>query len=142
MLVPALLFIVLLHFLRNFYLSPASDIKRIESIARSPVLAHVGTTIAGLTVIRALKSQYFHRQQFVQKQDLHSSAYYLNMGSQRWFALVTDLLATGYVSVLVISFWLVSIDGTYSFRLDSRPKQLFTKKNLLRRWQFTRPSHL
>lgn len=113
MVLPAVLLIVLFRYLRNFFLSTASDIKRIESVARSPVLAHVGTTIAGLTVIRALKSQHYHRQQFMQKQDLHSSAFYLNFGSNRWFALATDLLSTGYFLVLVISYWLVSTDGIH-----------------------------
>lgn len=109
--VPAVLLIALFYFLRNFFLSTASDIKRIESTARSPVLAHVGTTIAGLTVIRALKSQHFHRQQFIQKQDLHSGAFYLNFGSNRWFALATDWLSTRYFVILVISYWLVLTDG-------------------------------
>lgn len=112
MVIPALFLIILFYFLRNFFLSTASDIKRIESIARSPVFAHVGTTIAGLTVIRALKSQDFQRRQFMQKQDLHSSIFYLNFGSNRWFSLATDWLSTGYFFVLVISYWLVTTEGT------------------------------
>ncbi len=118
MVVPALLLIVLFYFLRNYFLSTASDIKRIESIARSPVFAHVGTTIAGLTVIRALKSQDFHRQQFIRKQDVHSSAFYLNFGSNRWFALTTDWLSTGYFLVLVVSYWLVLTEGMCNFPFD------------------------
>ncbi|XP_037042894.1 multidrug resistance-associated protein 4-like [Bradysia coprophila] len=117
MLVPALLLITLFYWLRNFFLPTASDIKRIESIARSPVFAHVATTIAGLTVIRALKSQDFHRQQFVQKQDLHSSAFYLNIGSSRWFAQATDWLSTGFFVILVISYWLASTDDGSSLGL-------------------------
>ncbi|KAG4075666.1 hypothetical protein HA402_003491 [Bradysia odoriphaga] len=113
MLVPALLLAILFYYLRNFFLSTASDIKRIESVARSPVFAHVGTTIAGLTVIRALKSENFHRLEFMQKQDRHSSAFYLNFGSNRWFAQATDWLSTGYFFVLVISYWLyIENDGS------------------------------
>lgn len=112
MAIPALLLIISFYYLRNFFLSSASDIKRIESIARSPVFAHVGTTIAGLTVIRALNSQQFHRQQFVEKQNLHSSVFYVNFGSNRWFALATDWLSTAFFLILVISCWLVLTEGT------------------------------
>ncbi|KAJ6623028.1 ATP-binding cassette sub-family C member 4, partial [Pseudolycoriella hygida] len=106
MIIPAVLLIILFYFLRNFFLSTASEIKRIESIARSPVYAHIGTTIAGLTVIRALRKEEFLRQQFIQKQDIHSGAFYLNIGSNRWFSLAADLLSTAYFFILVISYWL------------------------------------
>ncbi|KAJ6641638.1 ATP-binding cassette subfamily C member 4 [Pseudolycoriella hygida] len=117
MVIPAFLLIILFHFLRNFFLSTASDVKRIESVARSPVFAHVGTTIAGLTVIRALQTQGFLRKQFIQKQDIHSSAFYLNFGTNRWFSLATDWLSTGYFLVLVVSYWLISAEDSSSLGL-------------------------
>ena len=43
---------VLVVFLSNYYLKTARELKRLESISRSPVLAHFSETVIGLDTIR------------------------------------------------------------------------------------------
>ena len=48
---------VLVGFLSNYYLKTARELKRLESISRSPVFAHFSETLIGLDTIRTRGKQ-------------------------------------------------------------------------------------
>jgi ATP-binding cassette subfamily C (CFTR/MRP) protein 4 len=45
---------IVFFFLRTYYLKSAREIKRIESINRSPIYSHFSSSLAGAPVIRSL----------------------------------------------------------------------------------------
>lgn len=53
-------------FLAWYYLKTSRDLKRLESICRSPVFSHFSETIAGLDTIRTRKREKYFIEQFYQ----------------------------------------------------------------------------
>lgn len=48
--------------LQRFYVATSRQLRRLDSVSRSPIYSHFGETVAGLSVIRAYK----HQERFLQ----------------------------------------------------------------------------
>ncbi|CAH1274299.1 ABCC1 [Branchiostoma lanceolatum] len=78
---------VLYFFIQRFYVATSRQLKRIESISRSPIYSHFGETVQGTSTIRAYdrEQQFFFQNQA--KVDENQVAYYPMIVSNRWLAL-------------------------------------------------------
>eukprot|EP00047_Mylnosiga_fluctuans_P006637 m.248138 g.248138 ORF g.248138 m.248138 type:complete len:1461 (-) comp15641_c0_seq1:176-4558(-) len=91
--------------LRVYYAANAREIKRIESVARSPLYAHFMTCITGLPTIRAFRAQDRFLQIHNAHLDNHTVTYYAFIVSSRWLGFRLDFLssifltATAFVAV-------------------------------------------
>ncbi len=69
--------------MQRFYVATSRQLKRIESVKRSPIYAHFSETISGVSTIRA----YNRVDSFVEKADVlvdgNNMAYYPNIVSNR-----------------------------------------------------------
>lgn len=91
----------------NFYRNSAREIKRLDSTTRSPVYAHFGATLGGLSTIRAYNVQ----QRFVgineQFNDRNNRANYALRLAERWLTIrlemVGNLVILGAAIFAVIS---------------------------------------
>ncbi|XP_078692715.1 multidrug resistance-associated protein 1-like isoform X6 [Branchiostoma floridae x Branchiostoma belcheri] len=74
-------------FIQRFYVATSRQLKRIESISRSPIYSHFGETVQGTSTIRAYdrEQQFFFQNQA--KVDENQVAYYPMIVSNRWLAL-------------------------------------------------------
>ncbi|KAF2351830.1 ABC transporter type 1 transmembrane domain [Trinorchestia longiramus] len=104
LLIPTVILAGIFICLRRFYLSSARDIKRLESITRSPVFSHLSTSLNGLTTIRAFRAQQSFVQDFDDIQDVHSSAWFLFICTTRWFGIYLDCLSSLYIATVTYSF--------------------------------------
>ena len=71
--------------LRVYFLKTSTQIKRIESVARSPLYSHISLSLLGLSTIRALKMENRVIQDYHYYQDQHAFAitsFYLSGDSQ------------------------------------------------------------
>ena len=89
--------------LRYWYLKTCSQVKRLESIARSPLYSHISLTLQGLTTIRSLALESRIIKDFHYFLDQHSRAWYHYVACSRWFGLRIDFLC-----VIVVTFGLFS----------------------------------
>lgn len=71
--IPTVLIGVILYGARHIYVSASRNIKRVESITRSPIYAHTNATLQGLTTIRAFKAEESVRTNFNNHMDHNSS---------------------------------------------------------------------
>ena len=93
MIIPFVLLTISTLFLRYYYLRASTQIKRLESIARSPLYSHISLTLQGLSTIRALGIGERVSQDFHFFQDNHSRAWYYYIASEWWFGVRVDFLA-------------------------------------------------
>ena len=78
----------------RFYVRSSREIKRLDSISRSPIYANFGETLDGTSVIRAYQKQ----AQFVAKNyallDRNQRAYFLISGSNCWLGIRLEFAGT------------------------------------------------
>ncbi|XP_071481121.1 multidrug resistance-associated protein 1-like [Diadema antillarum] len=77
----------LYYVVQRFYICTSRQLKRLESISRSPIYSHFSETIVGTSTIRAYKQQGEFIHQNEQLIDDNQITYYPNMASNRWLAL-------------------------------------------------------
>jgi ATP-binding cassette subfamily C (CFTR/MRP) protein 4 len=94
--------------LRRFYLRSSRQIKRLESVTRSPVYALFSSSLnGGLPTIRAFNVQEDFVQIFINRVDTNSRAFFILIAAVRWFGLRLDLMTSILsliTSVLTIAF--------------------------------------
>lgn len=80
-----------LHFQR-FYIATSRQLRRLDSVSRSPIYSHFGETVSGLSVIRA----YGHQERFLQHNsntiDENLKSVYPWIVSNRFYTCTTSVL--------------------------------------------------
>uniref|UniRef100_A0A8C3P3N9 Uncharacterized protein n=1 Tax=Chrysemys picta bellii TaxID=8478 RepID=A0A8C3P3N9_CHRPI len=84
---------------QRFYVSTSRQLRRLDSVTRSPIYSHFGETVSGLSVIRA----YGHQERFLQHNDrimdMNQKSVYSWIVSNRWLAVRLE-----FVGNLVVFF--------------------------------------
>eukprot|EP00094_Tigriopus_californicus_P001437 TCALIF_01392-PA protein Name:"Similar to Abcc1 Multidrug resistance-associated protein 1 (Mus musculus)" AED:0.04 eAED:0.04 QI:0/0.8/0.33/0.83/1/1/6/0/1537 len=78
---------VIYYFVQKFYVATARQVKRMESITRSPIYSHFGETISGASTIRAygVKDKFIEENE--SKIDINQQCYYPTFVSNRWLSI-------------------------------------------------------
>ncbi|XP_073071631.1 multidrug resistance-associated protein 1 isoform X6 [Manis javanica] len=78
----------LIYFLvQRFYVASSRQLKRLESVSRSPIYSHFNETLLGVSVIRAFEEQERFIHQSDLKVDENQKAYYPSIVANRWLAV-------------------------------------------------------
>ncbi|KAI4581551.1 hypothetical protein MJG53_009994 [Ovis ammon polii x Ovis aries] len=72
----------------------------VSSAARSPVFAHLASSLRGLWTIQAYKAEQSFQELFDAHQDLHSEAWFLLLTTSRWLAVYLDVICAVFVTVV------------------------------------------
>ncbi|XP_051945452.1 canalicular multispecific organic anion transporter 1 isoform X2 [Xyrauchen texanus] len=80
------------YFVQRFYVATSRQLRRLDSVSRSPIYSHFGETVSGLSVIRA----YGHQQRFLKQNedtiDGNLKSVYPWIVSNRWLAMRLESL--------------------------------------------------
>ena len=93
-----------LYYLRAFYLKTAREVKRFDSIMRSPVYHHVAQTIQGRQTINAFQLDEILTRRFKELQDIQTGTYQLFVSTSRWLAIRLDFVVATYATCLTFAF--------------------------------------
>ena len=102
----AAIFISMIYFaIGRFYLCSSTDLKRLESVQRSPLYQQFGETLSGVTTIRA----YGDERRFIRDNqlriDTQTRPFYYLWAANRWLSLridVTGALVSFFAGVFII----------------------------------------
>jgi ABC-type multidrug transport system fused ATPase/permease subunit len=72
--------------------------------ARSPIYAHLNTTLSGLSSIRGSGFQSLFKRKFEEAQDERSGAYYLYLATSTWLVTVLDWISLFYTLGVIVGF--------------------------------------
>lgn len=95
---PFILFILPLLFLyvyyQRYYLRTSRELKRLDSVSRSPIFAHFQETLGGVSTIRAYNQQ--SRFNFVNEArvDQNMEAYFPSVSANRWLAVRLEFIGS------------------------------------------------
>ncbi|PNS15552.1 ATP-dependent bile acid permease [Sphaceloma murrayae] len=102
----AAVFISILYFLiGSFYINSSRDLKRMESVQRSPLYQQFGETLSGMTTIRAYGDERRFVRENIQKINTHSRPFIFLWAANRWLAFRVDIvgaLVSFFTGVFVI----------------------------------------
>ncbi|EMD35635.1 hypothetical protein CERSUDRAFT_85574 [Gelatoporia subvermispora B] len=79
------------------------DMRRLDSVSRSPLYSIYGETIAGVTVIRAFGASSKLLRDMLRCVDTNSSSYYWKWGLNRWLSTRFNLLSCAVVGTTAVT---------------------------------------
>ncbi|XP_064490246.1 multidrug resistance-associated protein 1-like [Ornithodoros turicata] len=104
--------LVLYYFMQKFYIATSRQLKRLESISRSPIYVHFSETVTGSSSIRA----YGAGDRFVARSneltDINHASYFPSLAASRWLGIRLEFL--GYTIVFVAALLAVLTRETLS----------------------------
>lgn len=94
------------YFIQNSYRRVAREVKRFDSLARSPRYSHFKETLQGLSVIRSFNKQEYFLNEFLKKLQDSTQAFYTHYFVNRWFSTRLPLIgaAISLCTVLLIVY--------------------------------------
>ncbi|KAJ8100519.1 P-loop containing nucleoside triphosphate hydrolase protein [Lipomyces tetrasporus] len=91
------------------YLSSARDLRRINSVTRSPIYQHFGETLAGLSTIRAYGCEKRFVEGNIERLEYNTRPYWTFWGLMCWLMLRAELIG-GAVLAVTSGFLVSSVD--------------------------------
>ncbi|XP_003374070.1 putative multi drug resistance-associated protein [Trichinella spiralis] len=93
---------ILYYFLQKIYIRSSRQLKRIESVTRSPVYSHFQESLTGAAVIRAFQVQERFILESERRLDENQTSFYQNEVSNRWLAVRLELIGNFLVLMAAI----------------------------------------
>ena len=97
-------------YIQRYYLRASRELKRLDSVTRSPIYAHFQESLGGISTIRAFRQQDRFRRENEWRVDTNLRAYYPSVSANRWLAVrlefmgsVIILAAAGFAIINVAS---------------------------------------
>ncbi|KAF9051842.1 multidrug resistance-associated ABC transporter [Panaeolus papilionaceus] len=81
----------------KIYGQTSRDMRRLDSVTRSPLYSIYGETIAGVTIVRAFGASSKFLRDMLRCVDTNSNPYYWMWGVNRWLSIRFNLLSAGVV---------------------------------------------
>ncbi|KDR24195.1 Multidrug resistance-associated protein 1, partial [Zootermopsis nevadensis] len=83
---------IIYYFIQRFYVSTSRQLKRLESVSRSPVYSHFGESITGAQTIRAYNVQQRFIRESEERVDFNQVCYYPSIIANRWLAVRLEMV--------------------------------------------------
>ncbi|CAF3938744.1 unnamed protein product [Rotaria sp. Silwood1] len=87
-----IIIIPMLLWLRRIYVRTSREIKRLESVSRSPIYALFSSSLSGLMTIRTFEVENHFLNSFIYKNNTNTRALFIFIALTRWFGLRLDLM--------------------------------------------------
>ncbi|KAL9386523.1 hypothetical protein Peur_019647 [Populus x canadensis] len=88
--------------LQFFYRSTSRELRRLDSVSRSPIYATFTETLDGASTIRAFKSEDYFMEKFIEHVTLYQRTSYSEIIASLWLSLRLQLLAAVIVSFVAM----------------------------------------
>ncbi|KAG9295694.1 hypothetical protein G9A89_001711 [Geosiphon pyriformis] len=82
------------NYIQRYYLDTSRELKRLDSVTRSPIYAHFQETLGGVTTIRAYQQQDRFIEENETRLDENQKAYFPSMSCNRWLAVRLEFLGS------------------------------------------------
>ncbi|XP_063702153.1 multidrug resistance-associated protein 1 isoform X3 [Culicoides brevitarsis] len=83
---------IIYFFVQRFYVATSRQLKRLESVSRSPVYSHFGESITGVSTIRAYNVQDRFIRESEKKVDFNQICYFPSIIANRWLAIRLEMV--------------------------------------------------
>ncbi|KAG8093775.1 hypothetical protein GUJ93_ZPchr0012g20809 [Zizania palustris] len=95
-----------------YYRSTSREVRRLDSVARSPIYSSFTETLDGSSTIRAFKKEEFFLERFIQHVTLYQKTSYSELIAGLWLSLRLQLLA-GFIILFIAMMAIVGLHSKY-----------------------------
>ncbi|PYH70610.1 P-loop containing nucleoside triphosphate hydrolase protein [Aspergillus vadensis CBS 113365] len=96
----------------NWYLVAAREIKRLDSVARSPIYDHLESCMAGLWTIRAFGKARVYQEQFRQRLDRRARTQWHSWLFNQWLAVRLDMIGAAFTAICAAAVVLLEVEAS------------------------------
>lgn len=107
-LIAAVFISALYFFIGKFYIRSSRDLKRLESVQRSPLYQQFGETLSGIITIRAYGDERRFIRDNIQRVNTHSRPFIYMWATNRWLSIRVDV-AGALVSFFAGAFVIMNV---------------------------------
>lgn len=79
---------------QKYYLRTSRELKRLDSVSRSPIYAHFQESLGGISTIRAYRQQHRFAVENEWRVDANLRAYYPSVSANRWLAVRLEFIGS------------------------------------------------
>jgi ATP-binding cassette subfamily C (CFTR/MRP) protein 10 len=97
--------------LQFYYRSTSREVRRLDSVARSPIYSSFTETLDGSSTIRAFQKEGFFLERFIQHVTLYQKTSYSELIASLWLSLRLQLLA-GFIILFIAMVATVSFNSS------------------------------
>lgn len=95
-------------YIQRYYLRTSRELKRLDSISKSPIYAHFQESLGGLTTIRAYQHQKRFQQENEWRVDANLRTYYPSISANRWLAVRLEFIGS-MIILSAATFAIISV---------------------------------
>ena len=95
---------------QKYYLRTSRELKRLDSVSRSPIYAHFQESLAGVTTIRAYRQQARFTLENEWRMDANLRAYFPSINANRWLAVRLEFIGS-VIILAAASFAIISVSS-------------------------------
>lgn len=95
-------------YIQRYYLRTSRELKRLESVSRSPIYAHFQETLGGITTIRAYRQQKRFALENEWRIDANLRAYFPSINANRWLAVRLEFIGS-FIILAAASFSIIYV---------------------------------
>ncbi|OQO03652.1 hypothetical protein B0A48_10317 [Cryoendolithus antarcticus] len=96
--------------IQRYYLRTSRELKRLDSISRSPIYAHFQESLSGITTIRAYRQQQRFGLENEWRVDANLRAYFPSINANRWLAVRLEFIGS-IIILSAASFAIISVSS-------------------------------
>ena len=95
-------------YIQRYYLRTSRELKRLDSVSRSPIYAHFQESLGGITTIRAYRQQERFSRENEWRVDANLRAYFPSISANRWLAVRLEFIGS-FIIFAAAGFAIISI---------------------------------
>lgn len=95
-------------YIQRYYLRTSRELKRLDSVSRSPIYAHFQESLSGISTIRAYRQQRRFSQENEWRIDANLRAYYPSISANRWLAVRLEFIGS-FIILAAAGFAIISV---------------------------------
>ena len=95
-------------YIQRYYLRTSRELKRLDSVSRSPIFAHFQESLSGISTIRAFRQQKRFLLENEWRIDANISAYFPSISANRWLAVRLEFLGS-LIILAAAGFSIISV---------------------------------
>jgi len=103
------------YYIQRYYLATSRELKRLESITRSPVYSHFQESLGGISTIRAYEQMDRFMRENEWRIDINTRAYFPLISANRWLAVrlefIGSLIIFSAASLSIVSLFTTGISA-------------------------------